>query len=272
VKVDAEIIRTLICHAITESNNKLTPGAIDELVKKKMPDARSRDIRRAIKSLVDGGELSYSYTFGSSFIERSFNRPVRVTKKIVLMPPGKSYPEKHDAIPIIIQPGVSFGVGEHPTTRLALSGLETAMMDRKGKGKSMESALDIGTGTGVLAIAAVRCGLKKAVGIDTDPCARWEAEKNISLNGLGDCIDITDRSVNDLQRSYDLVIANLRLPTLKMLCPAIKNLTLPAGSVVFSGIKTEETQGLTDLYLQEGFHAVWKAEEKGWAGIVLLRR
>ena len=268
VKVDSNKIRRLILHAITVSKKKLTYGAIEDLVKTKLPVRRS-DIRQAIKSLVSGGELSYSYIYGSSFLERSFNRPVRITKKVVLMPPGVSHPEKLDDIPIIIQPGFSFGAGDHPTTRLALSGLESAMMHRIASGKSIETALDIGTGTGVLALAAAKFGIETAIGIDTDQCARWEAKKNVRLNGLRDRVDITAQPVENMQRTFDLVLANLRIPTLKKLCRFMRNLTALSGSVVISGIKAEETQSLVEQYLKEGFKMVWEKEEKGWVGLVL---
>ena len=123
MSVDSEKIKDLVRRAVTESTVKLTHGAVEAFIKKQVP-VRGRDIRKAIASLVNDGELAYSYTYGSSFIERSFGRPIRVTERFVLMPPGISFYGKDGDIPIIIEPGVSFGMGDHPTTRLALAGLE----------------------------------------------------------------------------------------------------------------------------------------------------
>jgi ribosomal protein L11 methyltransferase len=268
VSVDSRKIKDLVRCAVTESTVKLTSGAVEAYVKKRLP-LRGRDIRKAIKSLVSDGELIYTYTYGSSFLERSFGRPIRITDRVVLMPPNISFSVKDGDIPIIIEPGVSFGMGDHPTTRLALAGLESEIHMRQGRGQRAQTALDIGTGSGVLAIASVKLGVERAVGIDTDPSARWEAENNIEINGVADRIDIRNESLENLNGPFDLVLANLRLPTLKSLSSAIKQLTVPSASVILSGIKTEEIHRLLGRYEKEGFQMTWMAEENGWAGVVL---
>ncbi len=173
---------------------------------------------------------------------------------------------------IDISKGASFGFGDHPTTRLAIQGIEAALSENHGILKADNSrALDIGTGSGVLAIAAVLLGIKRAVGIDIDPCARDEAQKNIKLNGLEHRIKILDTSVEDIKETYSLITANLRYPTLKRLCSHIAKITQKKGAVVVSGIKSDEVEDLLDNFTQNGFQCTWKAFEKDWAGMVLSR-
>ena len=130
---------------------------------------------------------------------------------------------------------------------MAIQGIEAALSENHGILKADNSrALDIGTGSGVLAIAAVSMGIKDAVGIDIDPCARDEAQKNIKLNGLEHRINILDTSIEDIKESYFLITANLRYPTLKRLCPHIVKITQKKGAVVVSGIKSDEVEDLVN--------------------------
>jgi ribosomal protein L11 methyltransferase len=175
-------------------------------------------------------------------------------------------------IVIDISKGASFGFGDHPTTQLAIQGIEAALSENHGILKDDNSrALDIGTGTGVLAIAAVLMGIKRAVGIDVDPCARDEAQKNIKLNGLEHRINILDTGVEDIKGTYSLITANLRYPTIKRLCPHIAGITQKKGAVVVSGIKSDEVEDLVNDFSKFYFTCTWKKFEKEWAGMVLSR-
>jgi ribosomal protein L11 methyltransferase len=152
---------------------------------------------------------------------------------------------------------------------LAIQGIEAALSEYHGILKADNSrSLDIGTGSGVLAIAAVLIGIKRAVGIDIDPCARAEAEKNIKLNSLEHRINILDTRVEDIKETYSLITANLRYPTLKRLSPHIAGLTQKKGAVVVSGIKSDEVEDLMNDFSKFYFTCTWKMFEKEWAGMV----
>ena len=154
---------------------------------------------------------------------------------------------------------------------MAIQGIETVLLNKHGDIHVDDGcALDIGTGSGILAIAAVLMGIKHAVGIDIDPCARVEAQKNIQLNGLEHRIKILDTRVEDIKETYSLIMANLRFPTLNQLCPHMSGITRKKGAVVVSGIKSEEIDDLLDTFVQNGFQCTWKANEKGWAGLVFI--
>ncbi len=230
-------------------------------------------VQRAIHDLVAAGELAYTYEHGRTFLEPSFDRPVRVAERIVLVPPGKAFAHGPENVVIRIMPGVSFGAGRHPTTRLALRGVEFVLTRcEKPPAGPGSRVLDIGTGTGVLAMAAVLLGLEAGIGIDFDPCAVAEARANVRLNGLDARISVSDTAVERISGSFALVAANLRLPTLLRLAPSIAAWTLPGAAVVMSGIRLEEGETLLSAYAKQSFEQMWCDDEDKWMGVALVKK
>ena len=264
---DDEDIRRKVMAMVEESSSRLTPGELRKRLSVKI-NVDEKTLKTVISDLVFSRELTYTYQFGCSFLEKSYEKPMRVSKRVVLKPPGMVYEPASCDIVIDILKGVSFGFGDHPTTRLAIQGMEAALSVNHGILEADNSrALDIGTGSGILAITAVLIGIKRAVGIDIDSCARAEAQTNIRLNGLEQRIKILDTRVEDIKEAYALITANLRYPTLKQLCPHMTGIMQKNGAVVLSGINSEEVEDLLDIYGQNGFQCTWRAEEKGWAGL-----
>ena len=173
-------IRRKVLSYVDASKKKLTPGTLEKALAERFSMDR-KDVKTVIRSLVADQELIYTYQFGCSFLERSFNKPTRISRRVVLKPHGMTYRPDVEDVVIQIQQGAAFGSGDHPTTRLAIQGIETALFETACLKKGNHSrTLDIGTGSGILAIAAVLLGIKTGTGIDIDPCARAEAGKNIS--------------------------------------------------------------------------------------------
>jgi len=229
-------------------------------------------VQAAIRGLVAGGELAYTHEHGRTFLEPSFDRPVRVSERIVLSPPDREVPRGPGDIVVCLRPGAAFGVGRHPTTRLSLRGIEFALRREAAVHRCAGSrALDIGTGSGVLAIAAVKLGIENGVGLDIDPCAVAEARNNVRLNGLAGRIEISDRGLEGLDGLFSLVVANLRLPTLARLAAAIAALTMPGAALVISGVQQEEQAAVVAAYGRQRFECVWSVAEDRWIGLVLYK-
>jgi ribosomal protein L11 methyltransferase len=233
----------------------------------------SRDQTQAIvRELVAAGELAYIFEHGRTFLEPSFDRPVRVSGRIVLAPPERAFNAAPTDVVIWIMPGAAFGAGRHPTTRLALRGVEfTLTCWEKPLGGPGRRVLDIGTGTGVLAIAAVMLGMVNGLGIDIDPCAVAEARANVELNNLSGRIAVSDRNAEAIDGAYELVTANLRTPTLAQLAPWFAKITAPQGALVISGFRCEECDGLLCVFENLGFTARWRGEEQRWVGLALTK-
>ncbi len=264
--IEKELIK-----AVSASQTRFTPPALEKMLCEKFATGK-KQAKSILKNLVAKGELAYTYRYGCTFLELSFSKPVRISEFIVLRPPGISYDADPETVVIEIMSGASFGTGRHPTTRLALKGVEYAV---KKSGaflhKKETRLLDIGTGSGVLAIAAVLLGIEKGIGIDIDLCAIAEAKENVRINGLNSRIEIYDLPVEEIHSPFSLIIANLRYPTLARLFAHICEITEPGAHAVLSGIKTDEIPDLLDIYTEKHFTQEWSAIEKDWAGLVLKK-
>ena len=269
--IGATSIRVKILELVSASSRKITPVALKNTLVQTY-GLETNQIKTWIKDLVAQGELTYSYEHGCTFLQKSFNKPIRISRSVVLKPPGYRYrPEPQDVV-IKVKPGASFGDGRHPTTRLAIKGIEYVLNELKPFVLNRECAvLDIGTGSGVLIMAAVRFGVQKGLGIDVDSCARAEARENVTLNNLQTHITISDKAIEDIKPSFSMVLANLRVPTLRKLCARIGSLTNSNGIVVFSGIRCHELAGLMADYTAAGFECVWTAEEFDWTAVVIKK-
>jgi ribosomal protein L11 methyltransferase len=226
----------------------------------------------AVRRLIEEGFLEYHYTFGQSYLVVSFRRPVALTPRFTVIPPGHARTISPSKIPIVIAPGVSFGDGRHPTTCLALQALEQAWAHFDKRNSSIAPcAVDIGTGSGILAIAAANLGAARVLALDIDACARSEARHNIRLNPEAErVVEVAEHSLESIEEHFDLAMANLRLPTLAGLGEWLRCRLNPLGCVVVSGCREEEWDPLVGLYREKGLHLLWHDAKGGWAGGVFL--
>jgi ribosomal protein L11 methyltransferase len=271
-KDEASVIRDHVISAITTSPARMSPSTLDKRISERYHLNRNQ-IKTVIRDLVLSGELTYTYEFGHTFLEYSFDRAVRIARHVVLKPPGLRYPSKIDDVVVQIRSGASFGGGRHPTTRLAIKGIEYVLMGIRKIEKSSEGCvLDIGTGSGVLVITAVLCGVGRGLGIDIDPCARVEAVENVKINGLEDRIAISGKAAETIEQQFYLVMANLRYPSLVKMLACLTKLICKKGLLILSGVKQSELENLLEVYTQKQFKPVWTDSELGWTGLVLQWR
>jgi ribosomal protein L11 methyltransferase len=230
-------------------------------------------VQASLRELVALGQLAYSFEHGRTFLEPSFDRLVRVSDCIFLSPPERVFQPRPGDVVIRIMPGASFGAGRHPTTRLALKAIDFVLgHDGESLAGRGSRVLDIGTGSGVLAMAAVKLGIETGLGVDIDPCAVAEAKANVNLNGLMGRIVVSDRAAETIGGRYTLVTGNLRTPTLALLAPYIAEYTAPRGALVLSGIRTAECEELMGAFEKRSFIVVWIEEEQEWSGLVMTKR
>lgn len=264
-------IRKTIAEQVAASVFKITP----QQLAKNIAQAYGLDKPRTkalLKDLVVQGELEYAYEFGTTYLVPSYDKPVRISAHVVLTPPGHCYRRAPDDVIIQIKPGAAFGNGRHPTTRLSVKGIEFILKRVRPDWLNKDCAvLDIGTGSGVLAIVAVCLGIKKGIGIDIDPCALAEARENIALNNYQNRLTISDGEIDALNASFSMVVANLRYPSLKKLYRQVARLTDACGWAVLSGFRRCERQDLLDLYTARDFQCIWAADALGWSAAVLKK-
>ena len=271
-KTDDQTIFTDVLATIASSTTKITPAAL----RKKISDRyglNKHQIKTIIKELVSSGELSYIYESGHTFLEPSFAKPVRISEHVVLTPPNLLYRPKPKDVTVKINPGVSFGIGRHPSTRLAIKAIESVLFsDSAIEPEKNSTVLDVGTGSGVLILVAVIGGMNGGIGIDIDSCARVEAAANVKINGLEDRIIISGQSLATFDQRFSLVLANLRYPSLKKLFVRLTDVTKKGGVLILSGIKKSEMADLLETYTQINYKTLWMSDELGWAGVALQKR
>lgn len=258
-------LKDIIVGIIKDSAALVSPSDLEkEMIK--IGHGVRKDIRLAVRDLVEENVLEYMDKHGKTHLALSFRKPVRLSRRIVVSPPDL----RSDSISentIKLHMGTAFGKGDHPTTQLCVCALDDIMADAIAAGKKIESALDIGTGTGILAMAASILGVTQVTACDRDPMSENEARMNVRLNGLSDRIFIT--GVPDWNSTYDIIIANLRYPTLLDLQSKLIPMTKQGSALVFSGIKKTEIDIVHDLYLKNDvFKLVWSGQRGGWCGVV----
>ena len=273
IPVDLIAMRKHVLRMVAGSTVRVTPPALEKALIE-THGLTKKQVKAVIRDLVSDGELVYTYEFGSTFLEPSFNKPVRVSTHVVLKPPGHNYQPESEDVVIQIKPGAAFGDGRHPTSRLAIRGIEYVLKKKikSDRPEDRSRVLDIGTGSGILVITAVGMGIHRGVGIDIDPAARSEAKENVLINRLEDRIKISDQYLETVDGSFYLVTANLRYPTLKKICPYLRKITNPDGFIVFSGIRSHELADLIKAYARKKFEVVWQEKELDWMGVVLKRQ
>lgn len=231
-----------------------------------------KKLKVLIAGLIQTGQLCYTSHFGNSFIEISYDQPKAVSEHVVIKPPWSSMKPLPGQRVVSLCRGASFGGGEHPTTRLAIQLIDELLhLPRLQDNSEKYRAIDIGTGSGVLAIVAAKMGVGLVCGIDSDPCAVFEARDNVRLNHLEERIRILDDDLSAIPGSYDLVFANLRTPTLFGFRSVIEKKTTADSVLIFSGLKTREVQSLCDFYTADGYLITQKRSENGWSAICLAR-
>lgn len=262
-----QILQLIADHAI-----KITSRDLEKKIVQAFSVER-REFQAALKALVAEGELAYTYLYGCTFIEISFNGPVQVGSRVILTPPERRPVLEGSDIAVMLRPGASFGCGQHPTTRLAIQGIEYALNTLCiCEGIPDAALLDIGTGSGVLAICALKMGMHRAIGTDMDPCAIAEAGENARINGLSRQLTILDKPAEEISGRFHLIAANLRYPTLAGLSPYIAAHLSENGAAILSGIREEEADEIKRIYAGLNLTCRWESSENRWAGLVLVKQ
>ncbi len=271
--LDMESCRDKFLAILFDSEAKLTPRSyIREITTRfKISSAAAKKV---LQRFVEQQELCYQYHFGSTYIEKSFLKPVPVSDHFVLVPLASRNRESapFTAIDIILEQGISFGSGQHPTTRLCLAAIDYCMFEQQMfRNEKEPAAADIGTGSGVLAIALCKSGIARCNAYEIDPVSVHEAKKNIAHNGLEHCISLSDTTMTGQKNTYHVICANLRFPTLKSMSDVIRSSLADTGIAIFSGVREWEKQDMILHFSKKGFALVWQADDKNWSAFVLKK-
>ncbi|AKD40955.1 TPA: 50S ribosomal protein L11 methyltransferase [Pasteurella multocida] len=168
--------------------------------------------------------------------------PMRFGKRLWICPSWREVPDEN-ATNVMLDPGLAFGTGTHPTTALCLEWLDSLDLQDK-------TVIDFGCGSGILAIAALKLGAKSAVGIDIDPQAILASRNNAEQNGVADRLQLFLSEDKPADLKADVVVANILAGPLKELYPVIRQLVKPNGVLGLSGILATQASSVCDAYAQ----------------------
>ena len=187
---------------------------------------------------------------------------IEVTDKIVIKPSFKEYSPKPNQIIITIDPKMSFGTGEHATTKLVLQLIEKYV-------KAGDKVLDIGSGTGVLAIGSVMLGAKSALGIDNDEWCLLNGNENVTANNLEGKVEIRMAEINQISETgFDLIVANINKHILLEIAASIKTKSIKNGRLILSGLLRTDKEEILQMYTKLGYGLLDSADMDEWCALV----
>jgi ribosomal protein L11 methyltransferase len=190
-------------------------------------------------------------------------KPVLVGRRVVAAPPWVDYLAKPEEIVLQLDPGMAFGTGTHPTTRLAMQALEDEL-------HSGDRVFDLGTGSGILAIAAAKLGASRVDGVDIEPVAVRMAQANAEMNGVADRVRI-DGGSSAPMGGYDLVLANIIARVLIELIDEVIGATRPGGTIILSGVIDMREERVREAYEERGMLFQHRLQMEDWVALVYRR-
>lgn len=198
-------------------------------------------------------------------------KPFNLGRRLRIEPAWLVEPETDGMIRLIVDPGLAFGTGTHETTRLCLQAVEHWADHYAGKPADV-AALDVGTGSGVLGILAVRLGVGRAVGTEIERDAVASAQRNLELNGVAAQMTLRHTGdPRDVAGKFQLVIANILSSVLLPMAPNLARKVAPQGTLILSGLLARELPTVTAAYQRQGLERVTDVTENGWAALTLRR-
>ena len=230
-------------------------------------------VKQAMNSLpvvLDWSTTTVNETVANTW--REFAQPIVIGRRIVIAPVWcaeqevaeavASLPDPNQAVVIPIEPASTFGMGDHPTTMSSLLMIEKYL-------KSDDVLIDVGCGSGVLGIGALRMGASRAIGMDINPSCVPVSQENARLNQVSDRWSVTTEPVAVIGFPANIVVANILAPALIELSDELKRLTSPDGVLIISGVLAEHYEHVAKAL--EPLHEFDRIEHGGWAAVAFRR-
>ena len=192
---------------------------------------------------------------------------IRVGRRIVIRPTWRRHRRQPDDVVLALDPGMAFGTGLHPTTRLCLAALERVAEE----GRLGTRVLDVGCGSGILSIAAARLGARSVLGVDTDPIAVEATEANAHRNRVRRVVRARPGSLPSGAAPFDLVLANLIASVLVTLAPGLAAELRPRGVLLASGIFRDREEEVREALAAAGLAVARRDTDGDWIALEAVR-
>ncbi len=220
-------------------------------------------------------EAQYKIIYEADWSEvwKQHFKPIAIGRRLLILPTWLDVPETERVV-VRLDPGMAFGTGTHPTTRLCLELIEEWFAQQSNAAPSEKRMMDIGCGSGILAIAALKLGAQRALGMDTDPQAVEVARQNAQLNAVADRLEVATGSVAEVLagrfslRQAELVVANILTSVLvRLLAEGLDELVAPHGWLILSGILQEQEAEVINAAEERGLHLVLRRTSEDWLAL-----
>ncbi|MDV2683073.1 50S ribosomal protein L11 methyltransferase [Alkalihalophilus lindianensis] len=193
---------------------------------------------------------------------KKYYKPVKISKSITITPTWEEYEPTEEEMVIELDPGMAFGTGTHPTTVLCIQALESVV-------KGDEDVVDVGTGSGVLSIAAAKLGAKSVLGLDLDEVAVESAALNVKLNNVSDVVSVRQNNLlEQVDGKYEVIVANILAEVIVQFVQDAAAILKPGGAFITSGIIKRKKQEVKDALVAAGFTIEEVVEMDDWVAII----
>jgi len=192
---------------------------------------------------------------------KAFFPVLRVSRRLVICPAWRSHHAKAGEAVIRLDPGMAFGTGQHPTTLMCLRALEEAVQPGA-------AVLDLGTGSGILALAAARLGAASVLALDSDPVAVRAARENVRLNGLETVVRVEEGTVEETVGPFDVIAANISAPVIVGLAVAMAAALKPGGVLIAGGFSEERAAAVAAALTAAGLTVERTLSDGDWRTLV----
>ena len=252
--------------AIEAGPEGIGPGPVTVRAYLPADEALARNRRRVEEALWHLGQLlpipepSFRPVADSDWAEawKQHLRVLTIGRRIVIRPSWLAHTPQPRQVVIELDPGMAFGTGSHPTTQMCLLALEEHV--RPGM-----RLLDLGCGSGILAIAGARLGGRSALAVDNDPQAVAAAQENVRRNGVSDQVQVIAGSLEQVSGVYDLVLVNILAPVIvEMAGRGLAERLAPGGVLIVAGLLAEQEREVTDALGRAGLSIVGRRQIDDW--------
>ncbi len=249
-------------------------------LEEKSPDPATRHllqerIRKQLEELADIFQVEQAKISWEEIEDQDWSsnwkvhfKPFAITEGLVIAPTWEQYDATGDEKVIVMDPGMAFGTGHHATTSLSLNFLRQRLSEKNGL-----RVLDVGTGTGILAMGAALFGAAEVMGIDNDPEAVRAASDNLSLNGLDPVMEVSPAPLETVDKAFDIIVANIIHDVLVKMTADFERLLVAGGELILSGIlQGEQEENIIRLYTDCSFVLTGRERQEEWAALLFTKK
>lgn len=262
VEILSSVLWELNIDGISEEINCIKVFTHDKSISESMIKDSLERLKK--NNLIRNYEVQENVLFEKNWNEEWENsrEVIHISKRIVIKPTFKEYSATENEIVITLDPKMSFGTGEHPTTKICISFLEKFI-------KPGMKVLDIGSGTAVLSIVAAKLGASKVIAFDTDEWSFANGTENVKTNQVDDIVEVRMCELNDIEENnFDLIVANIQRNVLIELAKGIKSRIKHNGILILSGLLEMDRDSIINSFSSTGFDDIDSMKMDEWIGVV----